>query len=193
MNRHTEKVNNIRQSFYPYANPYENLTELTREEQRAVTYEIFHDTWKSRLAESTKADTYVRFKPNMKFEPYLLHNNRKERVMMTKLRISDHKLMIEVGRHNRPLTPRQNRKCIMCHDSVEDETHFMTECRLYGTRDKYWETIYNSVPLISTLSNADRYFYLMSQEDVELTKVVLKMVYEWMAFRVFMHENFFSI
>ena len=81
----------------------------------------------------------------------------------------------------------------MCGDLVEDETHFMTQCRLYGTRDKYWETINNLVPPIATLSNADKYFYLMTQEDPELTKVVLKMVHEWMAFRGFLHENFYSI
>ena len=193
MDRYTDKIYNIRQTFCPFANPYENITELTREEQRAVTYEIFHDIWKSQLTESTKADTYVQFKPNMKVEPYLYHSNRKERVMMTKLRISDHKLMIEVGRHNKPLTPRQDRKCFMCGDLVEDETHFMTQCRLYGTRDKYWETINNLVPPIATLSNADKYFYLMTQEDPELTKVILKMVHEWMTFRGFLHENFYSI
>ena len=70
--------------------------------------------WKEKIAESNKADTYVKFKPDMKFESYLYHNNRKERVMMTKLRLSDHKLMIEVGRHSRPLIPRLDRKCYMC-------------------------------------------------------------------------------
>jgi hypothetical protein len=111
--------------------------------------------------------------------------------MLTKLRLSDHKLEVEVGRHNRPLVPRLERKCHMCPDSVEDEIHFLTDCRLYGNRDKYWDTIYNRVPQISTHSNTDQFIYIMTQDDTELTKIVLKMVYEWMTFRKFLHENFF--
>jgi hypothetical protein len=178
MNRHVEEAHNILGSFFPYANPYENLAELTREEQRVVTHEIFQKKWKEKLADSTKADSYALFKPDMKFESYLYHNNRKERVMMTKLRLSDHKLMVEVGRHRRPLVPRPERKCNMCEDAVEDETHFLTDCRLYGNRDKYWDVIYNIVPQISLHSNTDRFSYIMTQEDSELTKIILKMVYE---------------
>ena len=85
----------------------------------------------------------------------------------------------------------QDRKCYMCRDLVEDETHFLTDCRLYGTRDNYWDTIYNRVPQISTHSNTDQFIYIMTQDDTELTKIILKMVYEWMTFRKFLHENFF--
>ena len=191
MDRHTEEVYNIRQSFFPYENPYENLTELTIEEQRVVTREIFVRKWENRLALSSKADTYVKFKTDMKFEPYLLHNNRKERVMMSKLRLSDHKLMIEVGRHQRPQIPRPERKCLMCSESIEDEVHFLTDCRLYGHRQQYWETIYNRVPQISNHSNTDRFIYIMTQDDLEMTKVVIKMVYQHMTFRKFLHEYFF--
>ena len=193
MDRHTEDIQHIRESFYPYANPYENITELTLEEQRAVTYEIFHNRWKGKIAESTKADTYVLFKPDMKFETYLYHNNRKERVMMTKLRISDHKLMVEVGRHNRPLTPRQDRKCHMCRETVEDEIHFLTDCHLYGNRQQHWDTIYNKVPQILQHSNTDRFIYIMTQEDPELTEIILKMVYQWMTLRKFLYDNFYSL
>ena len=192
IDRHSEEVYNITNTFYPYANPYENITDFTREEQRAVTYEIFHNKWKSSIQESSKTDTYQMFKPDMKFEPYLYHNNRKERVMMTKLRVSDHKLMIEVGRHHRPILPRPDRKCPMCNEFVEDEVHFLTKCCLYGTRDKYWTDIFDRVPQITTHSNTDQFIYIMTQEDHELTKITLKMVYEWMCFRKFLHEYFFQ-
>ena len=46
MDRHTQEVYAITESFYPYANQYQNLTELTCAEQRAITYEIFHQKWK---------------------------------------------------------------------------------------------------------------------------------------------------
>ena len=177
----------------PYANPYENINaHLSRDKQKLLTKEIFRKKWKDKINQSSKADTYRQFKPDMKFEPYLYHGNRKMRVNMTKLRVSDHKLQIETGRHQRPLTPRSERKCYMCSEEVEDETHFLTQCKLYGTRDKYWTIICNKVPQISTLSNTDRLIYLMTQEDQELTGIVMKMNYEWMQFRNCMHENFYS-
>ena len=192
MDRHTEDIYKLNGMFQPYANPYENLWTLSRQEQKQVTHEVFQNNWKERINQSTKADTYRKFKPSMKFEQYLYHQNRKMRVNMTKLRLSDHKLMVEVGRHKRPFIPRPQRRCHMCVEEVEDETHFMTNCRLYGTQNRYWEGIYNKVPQIRTISNTDRLVYIMTQEDPELTNTVLKMNHEWMKFRKFLEENFFS-
>ena len=80
----------------------------------------------------------------------------------------------------------------MCTEEVEDETHFLTKCQLYGTHDKYWETIFNKVPQIRTLSNTDRFIYIMTQEDQELTNIIMKMNHEWMMLRNFLHENFYN-
>ena len=192
MNRHTEEIHQISGCFFPYADPYENLTKLTRQEQKSLTHEVFQRKWMEKITLSTKADTYRKFKPSMKFEAYLYHGNRKMRVNMTKLRLSDHKLMIEVGRHRTPQIPRPERKCYMCHNEVEDETHFLTHCRLYGSQNSHWDTIYNKVPQIRTHSNTDRFVYVMTQEDPEITSTVLKMNHEWMSFRKFLHENFFN-
>ena len=119
-------MSNIANNFQPYADPYINIYEI--EDLRAVTNQIFTNEWKEKVRTSTKCDTYRLFKDTMKFENYLKHQNRKERVAMTKLRISDHKLMIEQGRHTRPTTPRDERFCHICKNTVEDETHFLTEC-----------------------------------------------------------------
>ena len=157
-----------------------------------LTGEIFQKKWRDKLNQSSKADTYRQFKTEMNFEPYLDHKNRKMRVNMAKLRTSDHKLEIEVGRHQRPLIPRTERKCTMCTEEVEDEIHFLTHCKLYGSRDDYWATIYTKVPQLRTLSNTDRFIYIMTQEDPELTELVMKMNYEWMSLRKCMHEYFYN-
>ena len=191
LDRYFTQIHQVSQTFYPYANPYDNLTELSRDEQKELTHEVFQKIWKEKLSQSTKADTYREFKSEMKFEPYLYHTNRKERVAMAKLRLSDHKLMIEVGRHQRPLIPRPERKCQMCRNEVESEIHFLTNCKLYGTQDRYWDTIHNMVPQIATHSNTDRFIYIMTQEDPEITKILMRMNYEWMSFRKFLHENFY--
>ena len=175
-----------------YANSYEDINHLSCAKQKLLTHNIFQKRWKEKLEESTKADTYRLFKQDMKFEEYLYHDNRKMRVNMSKLRLSDHKLRIETDRHYRPIIPRPERKCHMCTGNVEDEIHFLTQCKLYGTHENYWTTIYEKVPQISNLSNTDRFIFIMTQEDPELTNLVLKMNHEWMLFRLFMHENFYD-
>ena len=128
----------------------------------------------------------------MKYEPYLDHKIRRERVTMTKLRTSDHKLMIEDLRKWRPKPPREERTCIMCHGKVEDETHFLTECRLYGSYAHHWGGIEGLVPRVAVLGNAQKFEYVMVQEDPEVLKRVLKMVYELTQFRRFMFETFYQ-
>ena len=79
----------------------------------------------------------------------------------------------------------------MCDELIEDEVHFLTECQLYGRRQHYWETIYDRVPQISNHCNTDKFIYIMTQDDPEITKIAIKTVYEWMTFRKFLHEYFF--
>ena len=50
---------------------------------------------------------------------------------LTKLRVSSHRLAVEVGRWNKPVrTPIDDRKCIFCNVLV-DEYHFVLECPIY--------------------------------------------------------------
>ena len=126
----------------------------------------------------------------MKVETYLSHPNRKERVTMTKLRVSDHRLMVEEGRWKN--ISRLDRKCYMCHEQVEDEVHFLTNCRLYGKHNTYWNTVYNKAPQTRQLTNTDKFIYIMTQDDQDLTRLTLKNIHEWMNLRNFLRENFFQ-
>ena len=176
--------------FCPYADPFLNLY-LTKDLRKA-TEELFSNKWKQQIQEGTKPDTYRTFKTNNKFEVYLTHPKRKERVAMTKLRISDHKLMIEKGRHIRPQIPRENRKCHMCTSEVEDEVHFLTNCKLYGSQSKFWNQVTTKFPQVSNLCNEDKLIFIKTQEDPEITELLLKTNYEWQQFRIFMCEYFFD-
>ena len=49
---------------------------------------------------------------------------------MTKLRLSNHNLMIEKGRHNK--VEHQLRFCIFCPNCIEDEYHFVMICPVYA-------------------------------------------------------------
>ena len=80
----------------------------------------------------------------------------------------------------------------MCHDKVEDETHFLTECRLYGSLYRLWEEIQEQVPHLNTLNSSQKFEFVMIQEDPEVTVKVLQMVYKLTIFRKFIYETFYQ-
>ena len=54
----------------------------------------------------------------------------------SQLRMISHDLKIKLGRHRRPVVPREERLCIC--GSIETENHFLFECHLYyHVRCKY--------------------------------------------------------
>ena len=81
---------------------------------------------------ASKLRTYGLLKHVVGREEYLIQiKNTKLRQKLTKFRLSNHKLMIEVGRHMRPIVNKEDRICPLCHLEVEDEIHFMARCKIY--------------------------------------------------------------
>jgi hypothetical protein len=92
--------------------------------------------WKQGMMEKTKLRTYRTLKHTLSFEPYLTHDDRRAREVMTRLRGGTNELRIEVGRY--PNTNRDRRlqiherRCLLCMSGdVEDEKHFMLDCVVY--------------------------------------------------------------
>ena len=52
------------------------------------------------------------------------------RFIITRWRLSNHSLLIETGRHKRPIIPREERKCELC-DVLHDEKNAIFECIRY--------------------------------------------------------------
>ena len=93
----------------------------------------------------------------MFFEKYLYDvKNRKNKIALTRFRLSNHNLLIEKGRHMRPKLDRTERKCFLCKDVIEDEKHFITNCPLYS---KHRAILYHS------LQNNSIYFTSLTEED----------------------------
>ena len=65
-------------------------------------------------------------------EPYILNPNFKQRQAVSKLRILDHKLQIELGRSHKPSLELSERTCLFCPNKIEVEYHFITECPMYS-------------------------------------------------------------
>ena len=128
---------------------------------------IFCESWKNKLSNSSKADTYKKLKSIPKFEKYLDDiKNIKYLKALTKLRLSDHKLMIEEGRRKRPIIPREERICKTCN-KIEDEIHFLIDCDKYkdDRMDKF-KIIINEVPCFEDMPDSKtKFIYLMSQKN----------------------------
>ena len=96
--------------------------------QRCI--DIFHQNSLAQITnENSKLRTYGIFKSEIREEPYLrIVKNVKDRISMTKFRLSNHNLMIEKGRHRN--LDRTMRICLFC-TAVEDEIHFLTKCETF--------------------------------------------------------------
>ena len=103
-----------------------NMEAFTREK------DIFHQTSFYEIQNnSSKLKTYSKFKRTIGMEYYLSNIHKtKDRISMTKFRLSNHNLMIEKGRHNN--IESCNRFCPFCPNCVEDEYHFLIICPAYS-------------------------------------------------------------
>ena len=91
---------------------------------------FYQESFSSIRKENSKLRTYSLIKDQPGMEDYLKRvQNHRLRSELTKLRLSNHKLMIEVGRHQK--IPLENRFCPFCSESVEDEIHFLVTCGAY--------------------------------------------------------------
>ena len=89
--------------------------------------DIFTQTAFEALKSMSKMKTYKFLKQSWKVEDYLLRTgNVSDRTALTKLRLSDHSLAIEKGRHEN--INESDRTCPFCPGQVEDEFHFLIKC-----------------------------------------------------------------
>ena len=104
---------------------------VTHKEAFQRMQDIYHQT----ALENIKRDdgrlrTYALFKTTPGFEKYLDEISCiKERTALTKFRISNHRLMIEKGRHSN--IDKALRFCPFCPNIIEDEKHFLIQCQTY--------------------------------------------------------------
>ena len=107
---------------------------------------------KNTLQHSQKLEFYRSFKTYHTSSSYLdLTRGTAGRRALLKLRISNHKLMIEIGRYNQ--TTKDNRHCPFCGCNVmEDEVHFLFQCPTYSMiRNKFYYKVKTLIPNIALL------------------------------------------
>ena len=123
--------------------------------------DIFIQDWHARLEASTRARCYINI-ANFQHQKYLeLIKVEKYRRSLCKLRVSSHRLEVEMGRWAKPnKIPLDNRKCRAC-GVLEDEFHFILECAIYDDLRKtyikryYWQSP-NMPKFIELLTSQNR-------------------------------------
>ena len=135
--------------------------------------------------ECSKLRTYAIFKKNIGYENYLSNvTNTKIRTQITKLRLSNHNLMIETGRHKN--INREMRICPLCHKGIEDEIHFLFSCQAYKTiRQELFNSFYLEKTNFQFLSNKRKLEFLMSKID----KSIGKFIFDCFEIRTFLRNN----
>ena len=115
-------------SSYTRAPPHPCLNTHTKLYKRLAG--VFYQSAESINKQDSKLRTYSLIKESVEIENYhITTRNINARVCLTKFRLSNHKLMIETGRHQK--VPKTERFCPFCYGMIEDEIHFLINCKQY--------------------------------------------------------------
>ena len=116
----------------------------------------------------------MKFKTSFIPEDYLSVKQEKHCNAMARLRISAHSHAIEGGKYTTPPTPIENRTCKHCPEDIENEYHFLIQCKTYCT-DR--ETLYKGIEMkclqFKSLDNKSKLMYMLSA-GVEIAQLVAK-------------------
>ena len=134
-----EKFDNSSTSdFNRYTSPFHNALHISSTCSTTTILDsikdLFVNSWKYSIANSSKLTFYNSIKNDYIWEPYLDEvSNFNERRSTSRLRCSAHQLKVELGRYTN--TPRDERICDYCYKvnntrTLEDETHLINDCPL---------------------------------------------------------------
>ena len=101
-------------------------------------------------------------KKEIGMEEYLTEiKNVTLRTQVAKLRISNHKLRYETGRHQ-GIDPDQ-RYCPFCETAVECEIHFLIDCPIYGhLRKALFDEMITLNPCFQYLSKIEKFVLILT-------------------------------
>ena len=146
--------------------------------------DIFHQEAFNTISNSnSKLRTYALLKKQPGIEKYLLEiDNPQTRQACTKLRLSNHTLNIETGRHKN--IPKDSRFCHFCPTSIESEIHFILDCRAFKThRKEMLQQIMKLQPSFTHYTQTEKFQCILSEENIQFTS---KFVHDWFEIRKFL-------
>ena len=144
-------------------------------------HDFLEDSWKKSLISKPKLRTYRKIKFDYKLENYVKSvSNKFQRSLIAQLRMGILPLAIETGRYTN--VPVNQRMCFWCKDKIEDELHFVCQCKLYSQqRSKMYDSIKNTLinfdvlteedKFIKIVTSCSKFFYLYLDEAWKLRKM----------------------
>ena len=146
----------------------DSITSKTKASIKNTFQQQYQKKWYELVQASPKALVHKSYKNSIRYEQYLsMVQNRFDRRIITKLRLSDHCLAIESGRHTKPQTPREKRFCKECPNKIEDETHFILSCPSFSSeRDTFLESMQVLYPNFSSIpTDNQKMIFLSTNKD----------------------------
>ena len=135
----------------------------------------------SKITNSSKLFLYSKVKKNMKMEEYLINENSfKNRQLVTKFRLSDHNLNIEMGRYSN--IPRENRLCNICQ-VLEDENHFFFHCKINKSLREVFLQKVNIIRPDFIIQSEDSKLFTILQPGTNLLPMVCDFIKQSMELR----------
>ena len=123
----------------------------------------------------SKLRTYALLKTRIGMEEYLMEiRNTAIRKQLSKFRLSNHTLAIEVGRHQG--VHLCQRYCNFCDEAVECEMHFLINCPTYDhLRAPLYEELTCINPTFPYLSNKEKFIFVMTNSiNIHLASFINK-------------------
>ncbi len=122
--------------------------------------------WDQETKTQSKLQLYRTIKSNYELEDYLQSvRDTKQRRILTKYRLSEHRLAIETGRHRKSWLPREQRVCVHCETGeIETETHFLLHCHKYiSIRNLYFNKLTNLIKNFTVISETEQIKILLGE------------------------------
>lgn len=104
-----------------FLNEYENHPYfIYKKLYQRLSDSVHQNTFESIKSDDSKLRSYAIFKKEIGYEKYLSEIKKTStRIQVTKLRLSNHTLMIEIGRHTKRKIEKERRFCPFCPKSTE--------------------------------------------------------------------------
>ena len=178
-----ESKNDINPNISTYIDKFNliegNLIDVKKHKLNKICQDNYDRYWWGVVNDSPKAISFVMFKRSVCLEKYLHQvKNLKNKKALSRFRLSNHSLMIEIGRHLRPRLERNERKCPICKDEVENEIHFLTKCPLYtDERDILFQVCRQNCIHFDALSyDEQKFIFIMTNENPDITRSLAKFI-----------------
>ena len=137
---------------------------------KKILIDQFKQSWRGKASQSQKALTYFNFKTELCLEQYFITLPRRSYILLFKLRTSNHKLPIEVGRWDGTLL--DERTCNLCPlNDLGDEYHFICKCPFFSEpRAKY------ITPFYSNRLSMFKFCQLLNSNDAKLIRNLCRFI-----------------